>query len=915
MKKFITNIILLLTATLALGACDQDEIVFDHEQPAFEVKDGNILLEVIVPRETVDNDIIYIAGAFNGGDETAAGDLRWQLEKSTTVDSKWGIYLNPSTFVNGKTLADGYHFVSTNDGEERSALNEPVLRTENPAPGSRTNIYVNKWASFFDTSSDDEEESEHDGYVVYVEDNSGWDDLYLYAWGDSEIFGAWPGIPADGEVTIGKTTLKYFDMGEANEGQNINLIFHNNAGVQFDGQSGITVDKDYYYSITADSWTAIERPSEYAGYTLYAEDLTSWGITHVYGWFDTGDVTAAWPGIPVTGEKTINGYTYKYIEMGTELTGAEMNAIFNCSSSQAPDFHLTLDRDYYVTVTNSGVTEVDPYDRAGVSDTFELSINSCTFDSKGTSTVFTLSSAKWDWTISSPDTWVYVTDMSNNILTGGSQSDKIQTLRICADPNLSSMTRSTTLTFSSTDGSQTATIAVSQSPSGAAFLSQWVFQDSSLASYETLWPTRQLIPATNGAAGCISVVRGDAHADVPFTCTVKGKNPNVSTMVEGDYWLFTFNAQDLTAGSTIEFDATMAGDAKSPKYFIVEYLDGGVWKSVEEDLRTAEEDPSIRYTYKCSGDVSTGSGAADSYQYTTVLQSMTFDSPLTDGLVKIRCRAVGSMTCDGSTQNINETSRSACSMPDFGFTAVNVQNFGTQKPTQTRKLLVLGNSFSYYFNPVFMLKEIAWSQGYDLKIKAHLKGSQDFADHLSLSMSSDAIEQGGYDYAIIQDQSTNPAKYASNPTAYASVVDNCVELARKIRQYSPDCKIILDLTWAYPASSYGSYQSYEEFDRLLKEGTMAMAEAADTWVAPVGPAFAQSRTDHSGWSLYYSGDSKHPTRSSAYLKACVEFVTLFGEEFTGEVPNCNVASDRGEYFRSLAESLVIGHESEYGIER
>ncbi len=134
MKKFITNIILLLTATLALGACDRDEIVFDHEQPAFEVKDGNILLEVIVPRETVDNDIIYIAGAFNGGDEAAAGDLRWQLEKSTTVDSKWGIYLDPSTFVNGKTLADGYHFVSTNDGEERSALNEPVLRTENPAP-------------------------------------------------------------------------------------------------------------------------------------------------------------------------------------------------------------------------------------------------------------------------------------------------------------------------------------------------------------------------------------------------------------------------------------------------------------------------------------------------------------------------------------------------------------------------------------------------------------------------------------------------------------------------------------------------------------------------------------------------------------------------------------------------------------
>ena len=39
----------------------------------------------------------------------------------------------------------------------------------------------------------------------------------------------------------------------------------------------------------------------------------------------------------------------------------------------------------------------------------------------------------------------------------------------------------------------------------------------------------------------------------------------------------------LEAGTAVEFDATMAGEANSPKYFIVEYLDGGVWKSVEED--------------------------------------------------------------------------------------------------------------------------------------------------------------------------------------------------------------------------------------------------------------------------------------------------------------------------------------------
>lgn len=914
----ILNILFLLPLLAFIGGCsEKEDILFDHERPAFDTKENAILIEAIMPQSTSDDDVIYIVGAFNGGTEKAVGNPSWQMEHSTVITEKWGIYLNPSEFEDGKTLMDGFFFVSEKEGEERSVRNETVSHTLDAGVGTRSNVYVDRWESYFESH----EEGEHDGYVIYVEDGSEWEELYLYAWGGSaeeEIFGKWPGKQPDGEIVIGKTTLKYFDMGEANEGKEVNLIFNDGKNAeQFDGEQGVTVNKDYYYSISSDSWSPSERPSEYTGWTLYFEDLTSWGITNVYGWGGDGDVTSSWPGVPVTGTKTINGYTYKYAEMGTDLTDKTMNVIFNCNSSQAPDFNdLTLNRDYYFRVTDGGATEVDPNDRDGASEEFSVNIDSYSFESTGSNqTIVELSSVSYDWNVTADNDWVYVTDMSGNIITSGNKSQSIINLRLCADPNLTTSVRNAVLSFSSTDGTETAEIAVSQKPSSAPFLSQWVFNDTNLSAYKTLWPARQMIPATDGTAGSITVVRGDANEDVPFTCTVKGKNPNVATMVEGDYWLFTFSVSDLPAGSVIEFDATMAGDAKSPKYYIVEYLDGGQWKSAEEDLLTAEENSSIKYTYKCSGDVSTGSGAADSYQYTTVLQSLRFDNAITGGEVKIRCRAVGSMTCDGSEQNINTTTASASSMPDFGFTAVNVQNLGTSVPSETKKVLVLGNSFSYYFNPVFMLKEIAWSQGYDLKIKAHLKGSQDFADHLSLSMSAAAIEEGGYDFAIIQDQSTNPAKYAENPTANASVKENCVKLVEKIRQYSPSCKIILDQTWAYPASNYGNYGSYDEFDRLLKEGTSAMAEAADVWMAPVGEAFRQSRKDHSGWSLYYSGDSKHPTRSSAYLKACVEYVVLFGKEFEGTVPDCNVASERGTYFRSLAEDLIIGHEEDYRIER
>lgn len=86
-----------------------------------------------------------------------------------------------------------------------------------------------------------------------------------------------------------------------------------------------------------------------------------------------------------------------------------------------------------------------------------------------------------------------------------------------------------------------------------------------------------------------------------------------------------------------------------------------------------------------------------------------------------------------------------------------------------------------------------------------------------------------------------------------------------------------------------------------------MALASDCRIAPVGMAFAQSRKDHSGWSLYFSGDGLHPTRTSAFLEACVEYVTMFGKEFVGPDVNCNVAAERADYMRNLAESIVFNN--------
>lgn len=370
-KKNLIYLLLILPMLALLGSCDdKEEIIFDAELPQFELKANAILLEVIMPQGTAKDEEIYIVGAFNGGEEEAVGQMEWRLEKAYNSDVKWGIYLIPSTFKEGKSLADGFYFYSVKNGVERTVKNEDSVHTLDVGIGTRTNVWVNRWKSYFDQEEPGEET--HDGFVIYVEDNTTWEELALYAWGDAELGGGWPGIQVTGTKTIGRVTYKYFDTGEDFEGLNVNLIFNNNGGgKQLEGDGlNVTLDRDYYFRITDTGYEQVD-PSGYAGYTVYVDDATIWGVESAYGWADGGDVTPAWPGIAVTGTRTINGVTYKYIEMGEGLTGMFMNLIFNGGGSQAADVPVTLDRDYYFRVTDSGAKEVDPYDNGDPVDPVE----------------------------------------------------------------------------------------------------------------------------------------------------------------------------------------------------------------------------------------------------------------------------------------------------------------------------------------------------------------------------------------------------------------------------------------------------------------------------------------------------------------------------------------------------------------
>lgn len=79
-------------------------------------------------------------------------------------------------------------------------------------------------------------------------------------------------------------------------------------------------------------------------------------------------------------------------------------------------------------------------------------------------------------------------------------------------------------------------------------------------------------------------------------------NPRVNGMWAGDYWLFKGYGA-IKAGSRVKIIFEARGvSGKGLKYWIVEYLDGGVWKAVGNIKTTAESGIPTEYTYEMQND-------------------------------------------------------------------------------------------------------------------------------------------------------------------------------------------------------------------------------------------------------------------------------------------------------------------------
>ena len=364
-KKLYSLILAVLTLTGFMSSCSsKEDIVFDHERQQFETRADRILLEYIAPFGTTTSDEIYITGAFNDWD--TSGDPQWLLTKGPTSDIKWGIYLDPTTFIPGTSLGDGFRFYSKAQGQEVTLTGDYAIHNDDPSIGTFTNIWGQRWEAYY-WEGGEAPEPEHDGFCIYVDDQTGWDALALYAWGDAEVFGGWPGASVKGTWKHEGVTWKYFDFGEANTGLMEHLIFNNGGnGVQL-ADFDFTIDRNVFLRVTPDGVEELDIPFPsgggskitHDGYVLYVLNESSQTDLALYAWGDA-DAFGPWPGMPATGTETIKGVEYVYFDLGEANTGLDLHLIPNNNNGgvqwEGDDLEFVIDHDIYIRIADGDKT-------------------------------------------------------------------------------------------------------------------------------------------------------------------------------------------------------------------------------------------------------------------------------------------------------------------------------------------------------------------------------------------------------------------------------------------------------------------------------------------------------------------------------------------------------------------------------
>ena len=369
--------------------------------------------------------------------------------------------------------------------------------------------------------------------------------------------------------------------------------------------------------------------------------------------------------------------------------------------------------------------------------------------------------------------------------------------------------------------------------------------------------------------------------------------PAVENSRKGDYWLMTLPVKNLKAGTAIDLWLPfLAEPSDTPHEFAWEYLDGKKWLPVT---------PADKKGVNCH--------STTSKKWPRMLwHTIRLENEVKSGNLQVRLRQCGKEVAKSSLYGSTSGQAPKIALLD------------ERIPSDTTRVLFIGNSYTYCNLYPMQLKELAWHEGHYLDCTLYFHGGYSMKKHLADHISRETVEVGNFEYAFLQDQSLNSLRIGTS--ADQNVVGEMEKMVNRVKEFSPKAKCIVEMTWgrrngndttkskalqdiktAHPEY----FESYEAMQRVITTNTTAMAQKLGMELSPVGIAWEIVRRERPDIELYVK-DGSHPSDAGSYLAAAVGYLTLFKEPFKADTP-IRLKPEVAKYLRSVAERVVLKAEN------
>lgn len=223
----------------------------------------------------------------------------------------------------------------------------------------------------------------------------------------------------------------------------------------------------------------------------------------------------------------------------------------------------------------------------------------------------------------------------------------------------------------------------------------------------------------------------------------------------------------------------------------------------------------------------------------------------------------------------------------------------------TRKVLFLGNSYTYVNDLPLMVSQLAASTGDILIYDGNLIGGYTLQDHSANTVSKNKILSNDWDYIVLQEQSQRPSFVY--PVAF---MNGFSALNSYIKLNKPCSQITSFMTWGYENGDIQNCPdnpavcTYSGMQDLVSNRYMSMSGLYESEVTPVGVVWKYIRQNHPGIDLYHE-DGSHPSVAGSYIAACCFYTSLFRKNPALISDNYGLDGGTALIIRNAVKSLVF----------